>query len=131
MTRLRFALLALCAVSLACATQTIPSGSKNAQSRLPVASVTFQPSLDGKIPPEIIGIVAVDLLTVRACPAESCQIVYKDGREWYMGKGEIVMGACYPFEDGSTWFGFDFVDGDATRFVAAVYNGEVYVEGCK
>lgn len=77
---------------------------------------------------ESVSIVTADVLTVRVCPAQECQVAYRDGAEFYFHKGDPVMGACYRFVD-EIWLGFDFVNGEPTKFAAVLFDGEWLMEG--
>lgn len=77
---------------------------------------------------EAVFVVTADVLTVRVCPAQECQVAYRDGAEFYFYKGDPVMGACYRFVD-EIWLGFDFVDGEPTKFAAVLFDGVYLMEG--
>ena len=117
MTRLRYTILVISsALILACGmTAPIPSSDGRLGVKLPTA--TLAPITSNLA--ESVFIVTADSLQIRPCP-------YKDDQtcppyQYGFVAGDVVMGYCRSFEDGSIWLEFD-----GNKY-AAVYFDEVWL----
>ena len=122
MNRLYIALLVSSALIYACGTTATLPASDGKIGVIP-QTITQTPISTPEIIHDNLGVVVVDSLTVRVCPAQECQVAYKDGKEWYLLRGEAVMGNCYTFQDGSIWLEI------SGRYAAVVFEGERYING--
>ena len=98
------------------------------------------PPSDGQLPPDVnmatpsqqiapevlitesVFVVIADSLQIRPCPYkedENCP-PFENG----FVQGDVVMGYCRDFEDGSIWLEFD-----GNKYAAIFYDGEWYMEG--
>lgn len=128
MTRL---IILLALASLACGmTATIPSSDGHLGGNVSIAAtVTDTPKVTFSTEAESVFVVTADVLTVRVCPAQQCQVAYRDGAEWYLRRGDVVMGGCYTFGQ-EVWLGFDHnADGEPTKFAAVLYDGQTFMKG--
>lgn len=90
----------------------------------PTGTVTNTPTrtIPNYTETDILAEVLVDDLRVRTCPATDCIMATLAGEEWYLGKGDIIMGYCIIVND-EIWFGFD----GGRAFAAVRIQNEVYM----